>query len=276
MEWPKPRKSGLSWPPSFQQVASLVGLGLEVGAFYTLVLPNIKGRVREGVTASYTALLVAVIVAWVGCVCTDPSDKGVKERRGARVSPSLPSKRSIFCVLCASRVNPTSRHCGVCNRCTDCYDHHCDWLNNCIGRGNYRWFLALISAFGGLMMLHTSVSFVLTREVSVGEGEVLERYDVGDGGVCFVVGLIAVDVVSVMITIFLAFLLCFHIHLRVRSMTTYEFFLRKKLKLSKVTPSKQSWQTAPSKAHITSGKSLEAVESDVPVRIPKLNIDETA
>jgi palmitoyltransferase len=41
-------------------------------------------------------------------------------------------------------VTRTSKHCGSCDRCVDGFDHHCKWLNNCIGRVNYRLFIVLI------------------------------------------------------------------------------------------------------------------------------------
>jgi len=34
-----------------------------------------------------------------------------------------------------------SKHCGSCNRCTYKFDHHCKWLNNCIGYDNYSYFI---------------------------------------------------------------------------------------------------------------------------------------
>jgi hypothetical protein len=42
-----------------------------------------------------------------------------------------------FCLLCDCQVQLSSHHCKKCRRCTVDFDHHCRFLNNCIGSRNY-------------------------------------------------------------------------------------------------------------------------------------------
>ena len=41
-------------------------------------------------------------------------------------------------------VNEGSKHCRNCNKCVKNFDHHCNWLNNCIGGPNYKQFFSFI------------------------------------------------------------------------------------------------------------------------------------
>lgn len=49
-----------------------------------------------------------------------------------------------LCADCLTIRTTRSRHCSVCNRCVERFDHHCPWINNCVGVKNHRQFLLFV------------------------------------------------------------------------------------------------------------------------------------
>ena len=54
------------------------------------------------------------------------------------------------CKRCGLLQTETTKHCSICNRCVDKFDHHCDVLEMCIGHGNVGWFRAFLTGGAAL------------------------------------------------------------------------------------------------------------------------------
>ena len=48
------------------------------------------------------------------------------------------------CSTCHLLKPARSKHCSICKRCISRLDHHCIFINNCVGYGNIHWFLLLL------------------------------------------------------------------------------------------------------------------------------------
>ena len=51
-----------------------------------------------------------------------------------------------MCPDCEVLRTPRSRHCAICNRCVERFDHHCPWINNCVGIHNHNSFLVFLAS----------------------------------------------------------------------------------------------------------------------------------
>ncbi|KAJ8931441.1 hypothetical protein NQ314_015623 [Rhamnusium bicolor] len=60
------------------------------------------------------------------------------------------------CGVCHGYKAPRAHHCRKCGRCVLKMDHHCPWINNCVGWGNHAHF-TLFLTFATLGCFHASI-----------------------------------------------------------------------------------------------------------------------
>lgn len=65
-----------------------------------------------------------------------------------------------LCPECQVIRTARSRHCAICNQCVERFDHHCPWINNCVGINNHNAFLMF------LITIWLKISFHLYADVN--------------------------------------------------------------------------------------------------------------
>lgn len=68
-----------------------------------------------------------------------------------------------YCSTCNVFRPPRASHCNDCGRCVLEKDHHCVWLDTCIGRNNYKFFLYFLCTFVGILAYGISATHSLFK-----------------------------------------------------------------------------------------------------------------
>ncbi|XP_054717297.1 palmitoyltransferase ZDHHC5-like [Uloborus diversus] len=111
---------------------------------YSIAIPVVQGVITVFVIVNFT--LATFVNPGVIPKATQDEIKGDGlggptyqdiEIHGVRV-------RLKWCVTCQFYRPPRCVHCGICDNCIETFDHHCPWVNNCIGRRNYRYFFMFL------------------------------------------------------------------------------------------------------------------------------------
>lgn len=80
---------------------------------------------------------------------------------------------NLLCPKCEVICTADSRHCYICDQCVERFDHHCQWVNNCIGVENHSYFYLFI-ILQDLYLLLVVVMSILNVDMVISE-EILER-----------------------------------------------------------------------------------------------------
>jgi palmitoyltransferase len=111
------------------------------------------------------------------------------------------------------------------------FDHHCQWLNNCVGSSNYRSFLTFLGVSILLISVHlASCIYVITLyfgSYPSFQANLTTNFNVTSNTSPFLGITWALAVLDLAILIFVAQLLLFHMYLVYTKQTTFQYITSK-------------------------------------------------
>ncbi|XP_043196119.1 uncharacterized protein LOC122370409 [Amphibalanus amphitrite] len=154
------RQHGLQAPLHGQQLAGWILL-LAAAAFTAGVLvPALTAPLQIPAALLGVVLLLVHAISHAAATLVDPADGELRSRPGRHAVPEFDRQQHAHviengrCHLCNVTITSSrTKHCAACNKCVDRFDHHCKWLNHCVGRRNYVWFLVCVASAAALSLL---------------------------------------------------------------------------------------------------------------------------
>ena len=67
----------------------------------------------------------------------------------------------VDCRTCGFLKPARSKHCSICNVCVAKHDHHCIWVMNCLGKGNYAYFVAMLLSVSTMLTYGAYLAFTI-------------------------------------------------------------------------------------------------------------------
>ena len=266
MKFKKVKNHGFMTPLHPQQIGAWWVAALLVISYFMVIIPgNYFIHVAFIVIfwLIYGALVAALLYFWTRATLSDPTDRNVVYERECRkegVEPEDNDELEFFCDVCEAYVHDRTKHCGDCNRCVDLFDHHCKWLNNCVGGANYALFIGLVIVLWAKTVVFVLNSIIFMFVLLIDEDKFHEGfeefYDTQPNRWGLFVYVLLLLVICAAILFFTSSLLHLHYKLSKYGITAYEFIVYKdekqerlqKLEEGKIT--QEQWEEEEKKSQM--------------------------
>lgn len=242
------RTHGLQLPLNYLQVLGWTVFIITMLLNFLILVQILFDELKFVSIITFSLLYVFHIVSHVTALLLDPGESALRKQE-INIVPEF--DRAVHahviengrCHLCnINTSDKKTKHCGICNKCVYHFDHHCKWLNNCVGRRNYAAFIIcvisafLIALFSSILCLTNVIIFLKdTNEFSSVAKSFINCTVTTDivpytkyckNSILFLTFLITFCLSGLAISCALLHLLCFHIYISFLGVSTYEYIMR--------------------------------------------------
>ena len=149
-------------------------IALSIIQFFTLVfpfLPTDDTNLRYPLLGLFLGTFFVGLPVYIHLSTTDPAHPHLEDRAANEEAHRQDEEGNLApCYRCGLQVKSDTKHCNICNKCVQGFDHHCLYLNTCIGEPNYREFFLLVSLV--TLLVGTQVCSIIYIFAKHSEGEV--------------------------------------------------------------------------------------------------------
>ncbi|KAG7197605.1 hypothetical protein KM043_006043 [Ampulex compressa] len=111
---------------------------------------------------TFNSVILLLMISHLKAVCSDPGVVPLPQNRmdfsdihiaGYEIGDKCDEKDNwTVCTRCETYRPPKAQHCRICKRCVRRMDHHCPWINNCVGERNQKYFIQFLVYVGMLAL----------------------------------------------------------------------------------------------------------------------------
>ncbi|ESO01571.1 hypothetical protein HELRODRAFT_112561 [Helobdella robusta] len=119
-----------------------------------IVMPTMSDSLLgAGNVIIFNIIIFFIIISHIRSVFSDPGTVPIP-KTGIDFSDHHAGQRLTrdngwtVCMKCETYRPPRAHHCRVCRRCIKRMDHHCPWINNCVGELNQKFFIQFLFYVG--------------------------------------------------------------------------------------------------------------------------------
>lgn len=158
------RVNGLQFPLHPLQLVGWITFIIFISAAYAIIIPVFQPAIQLPLYVTISVLIVIHVIAHIAALLIDPADIELRKISTRKVVPEFDRSKHLHviengrCHLCNIKTSShRTKHCSVCNKCIEKFDHHCKYLNQCVGKQNYVPFLmCVVTAVAAVLVILTA------------------------------------------------------------------------------------------------------------------------